>query len=172
MIEGFAGFGKDILADQFTISAMAAKTKADLEHSWAQAFANLAIASASGIMSGVPVKQGLATITVMPKAAILTLWAATLLYGVFALSLTVTAARNVCVQPGVRDVQARMSFMGLVAHVLEARRGRMSARSTDDLFRDVVQKDDYTNRVRVVKTSTGGWAWETPPPAAPRTSFG
>jgi hypothetical protein len=169
MIEGFGGFGKDILTNQFTVSATASKSKTDLEHSWAQAFSGLTIASSAGVMSDIPIKQELTIITIVPKAAILTLWAATILYGVFALGLAVTAVRNVSDRPEVGDVQARMSFMGLVAHLLEARHGRVSARSTDDFFRKVVQKDDYTNRVRVVKTSTGGWVWETPPPARLRS---
>lgn len=171
MIEGYEGFGKSILADRFTTSAMASKSKTDLERGWAQAFANLTISSAAGIMSEISITQELNVVTMVPKAAILTLWAATVIYGVFALGLAVTATRNVYARPDVREVQARMGFMGLVAHILEVRHGRMPARSTDDLFRKVVQKDDYTNRVRVVKTSTGGWAWETPPPARAK-SFG
>jgi hypothetical protein len=161
MVEGYAGFGNDVLVDEFTSSAIAAKSLDQLAHSWAHSFSNIAIASSVGVMIPVPLKEHTPTITAVLKAPLLMLWGSTLLYAVFALGLAAAAVRNVLVRPEVRDVQARMSIMGITSQALEPDKYAASARSTDDLFQTTNRKNDYSNRVTVYRTAPGGWSWET-----------
>ncbi|KAF2434873.1 hypothetical protein EJ08DRAFT_693362 [Tothia fuscella] len=162
-LDGFEGFGAEILASQFTSSALSSASKSELEHHWAQALAKLTIASASGIMDSVPIKIQFHILTAMPKTPFWLLFSATFIYAVFTLGLTVTATRNVLAKAEVRDVQARMGFEGLVVLLLDPKFGRGAASSMGDLFRRSEAGQGYSDRVTIVKTGTGGWSWSAPP---------
>jgi hypothetical protein len=161
LVEGYAGFGSDILANDFSSSALVAKTAKQLAHAWAQSFSDITIASAAGILHPISIKQETHIITAVPKAPFLMLWAASLIYTVFALGLAFTAVRNVLARPGVRDVQARMSIMAITSQAVELDKYALSARSTNNLFRTAEKSDDYSNRVSIHRTLNGGWSWET-----------
>jgi hypothetical protein len=162
MIEGYAGFGNDILQTQFNTIAVESTTTKELAHRWAQSFASLAIASSVGIMSPAPVRENTPIITAVPKAPILILWAASLLYSVFALGLTFAAIRNVLARPGVRNVQARMGITGLVACALEPERQAMSVGNLEEMLGERGKSGsgfDHLGRVLVYETPIGGWSW-------------
>jgi hypothetical protein len=161
MVEGYAGFGSDILADEFRTTAISSKTTEKLAHAWAQAFSEVTIASAAGIMTPSPIRGNTPIITAVPKAPLLLLCAATLLYALFALGLAIAAVRNVLARPGVREVQARLSIMGLTSQALEPLNYAISANSTEELFHKSEKSDDYSNRVAIYRTPIGGWCWGT-----------
>jgi hypothetical protein len=161
MIEGYAGFGGDILADQFRVTAVEAKTTEKLAHAWAQTFTEVAIASAAGIMAPSPIRENVPITTAVLKAPILALGAATIMYAVFALGLAFAAVRNVLVRPRVREVQARMSIMGITSQALQPLKYAISVKSTEELFHMSKENDDYSNRVTIHRTAVGGWSWET-----------
>jgi hypothetical protein len=161
MIEGYAGFGSDILATKFSSSAVVATTSEQLTHAWAESFSATTVASAAGIMRSIPIKHDTPAISAVLKAPFLILWAAILLYIVFALGLAFAAVRNVLARPGVREVQARMSIMGIASQALEPNKYAGAAKSTNDLFHTTKKSDDYSNRVTISRTPVGGWSWET-----------
>ncbi|OCK85440.1 hypothetical protein K432DRAFT_388667 [Lepidopterella palustris CBS 459.81] len=136
MIQGYNGFGLDILTDYLAAASGTATSLEQLADSLASIFSQTTMASASGITRPIPNDSDLSTqtLTTIPKLAVWLLVSANISYAFLALLLTI-GALWCCAKPSVRDFQAQLTVMGIAAKAFEPDHHRStSARERQDPY--------------------------------------
>jgi hypothetical protein len=111
-----------------------------MEEYMALAYSRAFVAVAAGSFQPAPVEQSqlrsTKLVTRLPKAPLFLLVGANVLFVVIGLLLTVTAVVASVSSGEIRELQARLSIEGLIAHYFEGERARAPANSIEELFRE------------------------------------
>ena len=135
MMSGYSGFGLDLLAETMATTSNATTLLQQIADSFATAFSQITMASATASTTPVPNDEILTTylLTTVPKAAVWLLVVADGLYALLALGLTIGAL--ICSSnPAVRDVQAQLTVRGLAMKVFQQEHRLASVREHQDSY--------------------------------------
>lgn len=135
MMSGYSGFGLDLLAETMATTSNATTLLQQIADSFATAFSQITMASATASTTPVLNDEILTTylLTTVPKAAVWLLVVADGLYALLALGLTIGAL--ICSSnPAVRDVQAQLTVRSLAMKVFQQEHRLASVREHQDSY--------------------------------------
>jgi hypothetical protein len=135
MMSGYSGFGLDLLAETMATTSNATTLLQQIADSFATAFSQITMASATASTTPVLNDEILITylLTTVPKAAVWLLVVADGLYALLALGLTIGAL--ICSSnPAVRDVQAQLTVRSLAMKVFQQEHRLASVREHQDSY--------------------------------------
>jgi len=135
MMSGYSGFGLDLLAETMATTSNATTLLQQIADSFATAFSQITMASATASTTPVLNDEILTTylLTTVPKAAVWLLVVADGLYALLVLGLTIGAL--ICSSnPAVRDVQAQLTVRGLAMKVSQQEHRLASVREHQDSY--------------------------------------
>ncbi|OCL13923.1 hypothetical protein AOQ84DRAFT_76925 [Glonium stellatum] len=135
MMEGYSGFGLDLLAEAMATTSNATTLLQQISDSFAIAFSQITMASATASTTPILIDGDLTSylLTTVPKAAVWLLVIADGLYALLALGLTI-GALICCSNPAVRDVQAQLTIRSLTAKAFQQEHRLTTVRDYQDPY--------------------------------------
>ncbi|KAL8724229.1 MAG: hypothetical protein Q9181_006920, partial [Wetmoreana brouardii] len=139
-------------------SIAAANKSEDFASAWASTYDQIILSQGIGMLLGRPplsITQSSTTqVTRIPRAPLVTLIVFDLIYATIGTSLMVAALIAVRKGHGVRDAQARLSTLAVVAESFESPAWGDDARDVDMLFAE--RRGESTRRIALVRQAGGG----------------
>ncbi|KAL8701342.1 MAG: hypothetical protein Q9201_004962, partial [Fulgogasparrea decipioides] len=158
IMRAVAGAGRAQLQQGLQTSIAAANKSEDIASGWASTYDQTILSQGMGILLGRPplsaTQDSRIQVTRIPRAPLVTLIVLDLFYAAIGTYLMVAALIAVRKGRSVRDAQARLSTLAVVAESFESPAWGDDARNVDMLFAE--RRGESTRRIALVRQAGGG----------------